>query len=287
MYHGFVYCETLQPSAVYESYKKAVVMVMQVLYFDPLYVKNPKYIKEVEKVFETELLGTYVPIITGSGFVLDKSGYIVTNFHVIDNKNTDVTKKIVYRSFIKALEVSLHKTSFTAKQVDLVQEDMWSLLENSKFGYQVRVNEVDIFTPEIVSSDEDIDLALLKISSDKMFVPVKLSSPKAVKVGESVVAIGYPLPDVMQTLFKDYQSSLTIGNISAIRDDKWGLQHTASLNPGNSGGPLFNLNGEVVGVNVAQIKDASNIFFSIPIGKVLEWLQKTPYATAVEKSKVK
>ncbi len=255
-------------------------MVMQVLYFDTRHVKYQKYMEEVEKAFETELLDTHVPIVTGSGFFIDESGYIVTNFHVIDDGNMDVTKKILYRSFIKELGAVIHKTGLTSKQVNMVQEDMWSLLENSTSGYQVRINDVDIMTPEIAARDKDMDLALLKVSSDKPFVSVKLGTGQPVKVGESVVAIRYPLPDIMQTLFKDYQSSLTIGNVSAIRNDKWGLQHTAALNPGNSGGPLFNLKGDVIGVNVAQIKDASNIFFSIPAAKVTEWLKTTPYSVS-------
>jgi S1-C subfamily serine protease len=286
--HSSSFCEEkLEPSAIYESNKGAVVMVMQVLFFDEQYAKYPKYVREVEKAFETELLGTYVPIVTGSGFVIDESGYIITNNHVIDSGDTEVTKKIVYRSFIKALDETLDKTSLTSKQVSLVQDDLWSLLKNSQVEFQVRVGEADTYKPVIIASDKDIDLALLKVESAKPFVRVKLSPPLSVKVGESVAAIGYPLPDIMQTLFKDYQSSLTIGIISAIRDDKWGLQHTASLNPGNSGGPLFNLKGEVVGVNVARIKEASNIYFSIPIAKVIDWIGKTPYGSREGKSPVR
>ncbi|MBN2532155.1 MAG: trypsin-like peptidase domain-containing protein [Spirochaetales bacterium] len=268
--------EIMQPPVIFESYKESVVMVMQVLYFDPLYAKYPKYITEIEKVFETQLLGAYVPISSGSGFIISPAGHCVTNYHVIDNEDLEIVKKKVYRGFIKAIHSSMDKFSLSRKQIEHLEDDLWNLLSNSSDSYQVRVNNKDIFIPEVLKSDKDLDIALLKISSGNPFIYAKFSPAFNAKVGESVTAIGYPLPGVLETLFKDNQSSLTVGYISALRDENWGIQHTAPINPGNSGGPLFNQKGEVIGINVASLKDAANIFFAIASNRIMEWLKDNP-----------
>lgn len=89
-----------------------------------------------------------------------------------------------------------------------------------------------------------VDLALLKVNRRGKLPVVKLASLKSIRVGDTVYAIGTPLDE-------SNQNSFTSGMISAIRTDKLRIQHNAAINQGNSGGPLLNENGEVVGVNTA------------------------------------
>jgi len=75
---------------------------------------------------------------------------------------------------------------------------------------------------------------------------------------------------------------LTVGYVSALRNENWGIQHTASINPGNSGGPLFNFSGSVVGMNVSRITDASSIYFSIPAKRIADWIMASAYASLLD-----
>ena len=152
----------------------------------------------------------------GSGFVISKDGYVVTNNHVIDR----------------------------AEDVQVVLED------GSKFK------------ADVIGKDPKTDLAVLKIEPDRELVPVEFGNSDDLKIGDWVMAIGNPF---------GLGYTVTVGIVSAkgrslglgAYDDF--IQTDAPLNPGNSGGPLFNLNGEVVGVNTAIAARGQGIGFSIPV----------------------
>ncbi|NMG09151.1 trypsin-like peptidase domain-containing protein [Brasilonema sp. UFV-L1] len=120
-----------------------------------------------------------------------------------------------------------------------------------------------------------LDLAALKIRNQKNLPFLRLASPGSARVGQSVYAIGTPLS-------LELQNTLTYGIISRI-DTKSGLiQHDAAVNPGNSGGPLLNSNGQVIGVNSAiftgnEIKRFIGISLAIPTNIV------QPFLIAVER----
>lgn len=130
------------------------------------------------------------------------------------------------------------------------------------------------YDAEIIGSDEDTDVALLKIKSDKKDWPVvPLGSSMNLRVGDFAVAIGNPL---------GLELSVSMGIVSARgrRDvhpsGRNGLfdfiQIDAPINPGNSGGPLLNLAGEVVGINTAMSAAGQGIAFAIPIDQVKQIL---------------
>ncbi|MCY7337787.1 MAG: S1C family serine protease [Chamaesiphon sp.] len=100
---------------------------------------------------------------------------------------------------------------------------------------------------------DGLDLALLKISRPGKYPTVQLAKSKSIGVGDSVYAIGTPLEERNQNTF-------TNGMVSAFRADGQIIQHNAAISQGNSGGPLLNDKGEVVGVNtwgaVSQVVDA-------------------------------
>jgi S1-C subfamily serine protease len=117
----------------------------------------------------------------------------------------------------------------------------------------------------------DIDLAVLYVHDKRLpaTTRLKLGDSNAVEIGESVVALGHPLGS--QTL------KLTEGVISGR--DAGLLSTTSPLNPGNSGGPLVNKHGDVIGVNVAIIENSQNIGFAIPsfqLGLLFDSLASRP-----------
>ena len=154
----------------------------------------------------------------GSGFVIDPSGYIVTNHHVIDG----------------AEEVT------------------------------VRFSDDTVLTAEIVGSDADTDLALLKVETDEPLVAAQWGRSDQTRIGDWVMAIGNPF---------GLGGTVTAGIVSARqRDINAGryddfIQTDAAINRGNSGGPMFNLDGDVIGVNTAIFSPSGGsvgIGFAIP-----------------------
>ena len=165
---------------------------------------------------------------SGSGFIITADGYILTNYHVIENAN--------------AITVSLYDG--TTYQASLV-------------GY-----------------DESNDLAVLKVEAENL-VPVILGDSDQLNVGDSVLAIGNPLGELTFSLTAGLVSAkdreVTMSN--SVTMDL--LQTDCAINSGNSGGALFNLYGEVVGITNAKYSTSSsssasidNIGFAIPINSV-------------------
>ncbi len=154
----------------------------------------------------------------GSGFIIDPSGLVVTNNHVIAD----------------------------ADEISVILNDGTKL------------------TAELVGKDSKSDLALLRVHSDKPLKSVKFGDSDKLRLGEWVIAIGNPF---------SLGGTVTAGIVSARnRDINSGpydnyIQTDAAINRGNSGGPLFNLNGEVVGVNTAIISPSGGsigIGFAVP-----------------------
>jgi serine protease Do len=128
----------------------------------------------------------------------------------------------------------------------------------------VKLTDKREFTAKVIGVDKQTDVAVLRINAKNLPV-VKLGNPDELKVGQWVVAIGSPF---------GFENSVTAGIVSAkgrsLPDETYVpfIQTDAAVNPGNSGGPLFNLRGEVVGIN-SQIFSRSGgyqgVSFAIPI----------------------
>ncbi len=130
---------------------------------------------------------------------------------------------------------------------------------------QVSLTDGRTFEAELVGSDPEADVAVLKIEADKL-VEIKRANSEALRVGDFVVAIGNPF---------GLGQTVTTGIVSALGRTGLGIegyedfiQTDASINPGNSGGALVNLRGELVGINTAIIAPSGGnvgIGFAIPI----------------------
>ena len=131
-------------------------------------------------------------------------------------------------------------------------------------GIFVRFTDGKEYEAKLIGTDPVSDIAVLKIQSNENFKALKLADSSKAKVGDWVVAIGNPF---------GLGGTVTSGIISAInRDINMGrydnfIQTDASINQGNSGGPLFNMNGDVLGINTAIFSNSGGsvgIGFAIP-----------------------
>ncbi len=143
------------------------------------------------------------------------------------------------------------------------------VVDNANIDYSVILNDGQRIDAQVLAKDPSLDLAILKI--DKTNLPVvKLGDSDNLQVGETVIAIG--------NVLNKYQNSVTKGIISGLSrtiqaSDGSGqsevledtIQTDAAINQGNSGGPLLNLSGEVIGVNAAVSTEGQLLGFAIPI----------------------
>src|SRR5438270_1909799 len=163
----------------------------------------------------------------GSGFIISPDGYILTNNHVVED----------------AAKVEVH----------------YGADENGSGGHTV--------TAQIVGRDPETDIALLKIVSTTPLPSISLGDSDRIRKGDWAIAVGNPF---------QFENTLTVGVISAkgrtlglgdtTRSFENFIQTDAAINFGNSGGPLMNINGEVVGINTAiRGGGAQGLGFATPI----------------------
>lgn len=177
---------------------------------------------------------------TGSGFIWDKFGHIVTNYHVVAKLATDSS--------------GLHRC-----KVALVNAKGESINKEAK----------------IIGVDPAYDLAVLKVDVEGDEVkPVSVGTSRGLRVGQSCFAIGNPY---------GYENTLTTGVVSGLGREipapngaaiKGAIQTDAAINAGNSGGPLIDSSGHVIGVNTATFTRrgsgmSSGVNFAIPIDTVV------------------
>src|SRR5918996_677992 len=124
---------------------------------------------------------------------------------------------------------------------------------------------------QVIGADPDTDIALIKVEGNKKFAHATLGNSDDLRVGEWVCAIGNPLA---------YEHTVTVGVVSYLGRKLFDssldnyIQTDAAINFGNSGGPLINGRGEVVGINSAISQRASNIGFAVPINEARAILPK-------------
>lgn len=178
---------------------------------------------------ESSMFGNSVMRGAGTGIIISSDGLILTNKHVVPEGSNRVS---------------------------------------------VTTHDGEIYSSvKVIGRDPLNDIAIIKVDNPKNFAPAILADSDKVRPGQKVIAIGNALGQ--------YQNTITTGIISGIgrpvtASDQGGgsveqltnlFQTDAAINSGNSGGPLINYNGEVIGVNTAVAADAQGIGFAIPINE--------------------
>jgi serine protease Do len=149
---------------------------------------------------------------------------------------------------------------------------------DEKADYTVLTNEGEKIPARVLARDPIEDIAVLKI--DKTNLPaVKLGNSDNLKIGQTVIAIGNALGEFRNTvsagIISGLKRSLTASSgLGQSENLAEVIQTDAAINQGNSGGPLLNLNGEVIGINVAMALGAENIGFSLPINRASRDLEQ-------------
>jgi S1-C subfamily serine protease len=161
----------------------------------------------------------------GSGFVVNKDGLILTNRHVVSD---------------------------------------------AKASYTVFTNDGKKYGATVLARDPVQDLAVLKINSTALS-PVQLGDSASLQLGQTAIAIGNTLGEYRNTVSVGVVSGLSRtvtaggGLLDSVETIRNVIQTDAAINLGNSGGPLLNLRGEVIGINTATVLGAQSVSFAIPI----------------------
>lgn len=143
--------------------------------------------------------------------------------------------------------------------------------------YTVITNDNKKYPAKVLARDPVQDVAIIKIEGSG-FKPLKLGSVENVQIGQTVIAIGNALGELQNTVSVGVISGLnrTVtasgqGMIETLEDT---IQTDAAINQGNSGGPLLNLSGEVIGINTAVDLSGENIGFAISIDKAIKGIEQ-------------
>lgn len=173
----------------------------------------------------------------GTGFIVSEDGFVLTNKHVVLDEEAD---------------------------------------------YTVLTNDGRRFSARVLARDPLQDLAILKIETEKIinekggfiqksFPTVELGDSDSLQIGQTVIAIGNALGEFRNTISVGVISGLgrtiTASGGDFVETIEDVIQTDAAINKGNSGGPLLNLKGEVIGINTATVLGAQNIGFAIPVNK--------------------
>jgi S1-C subfamily serine protease len=271
---------------IFATYENSVVYIENSVFLDSSLVPDKTIFHKVESNLKTKILDDYFPCSTGSGFFITNDGYIITNNHVIEFNNIKKTRDNMYWNAMEMLSKKLPDKVITGTEFRVLMAQFRLLFDKAKFHNRLKVKNSKYYEYKILFADKKVDLALLKIEDpDESYEPILIGNSESLKVGDSVVSVGYPLSDIISQLVKDFKGTLTVGEVSALRTDNLGIQHTAAINPGNSGGPLFDKNGALVGINAAYLPDAKEIFFAIRSGTLKKWLSENKFDTIVEQNR--
>ncbi|TAJ22585.1 MAG: trypsin-like serine protease, partial [Nitrospirae bacterium] len=127
---------------------------------------------------------------------------------------------------------------------------------------EIRLSDKTRLIAQVIGRDQDTDLAVLKVTTDRPLPFAQFGDSGSVKVGQWVLAVGNPF-GLDRTVTLGVVSGMGRENMNLSRYENF-IQTDASINPGNSGGPLFNVHGEIIGINTAIINYAQGIGFAIP-----------------------
>ncbi len=249
---------------------------------------------------------------SGTGFFITEDGYIVTNCHVVDEADEHIRNRFILSAFRQVTESNINalENAWSEKFNDAQRETLYNtfakiysaiqsiLLENLQkkiyilYGSDTAGNQPSIRSAiaELITKGQSMpgkDVAILKIKSKEPTPALRLAKNILPRIGDRVFVFGYPDPVTRNEYLaveSTLEPSLTTGIVSGIRTtiNGWNVvQMDADINHGNSGGPVCNENGEVIGISTFGSIEyrtgvlASGMNFSIPVVILQEFL-RTP-----------
>jgi serine protease Do len=259
--------------------------------------QQPYFINPAPTIFDLESAVTQIAEKSSSAvvsIVISKYVPIVERFYINPFEEFELPPEI--KPFFEFQVPQLRQKGYEKQKVGggtgfIVSSDGFIItnkhvVSDSKAEYTVYLNDGRKFKAEVLALHPTDDLALIKIPANNLPTLVLGDSDK-VKIGQFVIAIGNALGE--------FQNTVSFGVISGLRrsitaSDQSGnverleglIQTDAAINFGNSGGPLINLKGEVIGVNTAIAGGAENIGFAIPINRAKKMIEEVKTKGKIE-----
>lgn len=245
----------------------------------------------------------------GSGFIITPDGYVITNAHVVDENDDETKKNFAEQAFqeimtkdIEELESSMERKMTDDEQKALRDANSWYFSQTMEVGDITKSFSVvmgvsgkgDKIVPLVIPAKLVVqgkpipgkDVAILRLTEKHTYPTIRIGNDKEMRVGDQVYVLGYPAVATFHPLISEEsisEASLTRGLVSAKKNMKDGwevLQTDASITHGNSGGPVMNDAGEVIGlatfgsIDQQRGQEVQGMNFIVPSTIVKEFLDK-------------
>jgi S1-C subfamily serine protease len=264
-----------------------------------------KYMMKGTKKISKELNTTMV----GSGFIVTPDGYVITNAHVVDENDEDTKQSFVKQAFeeimvddMKSLEETMGRKMTEEEAKALNNANSWYFSQTMEVGNIQKEFTIVLgisgkngkivpqnIPAKLVTKGNPIpgkDVAILKMTGKHTYPTIRMGNDKDLRVGDQVYVLGYPAVATFHPLISEEsisEASLTRGLVSAKKNMKDGwevLQTDASITHGNSGGPVMNEYGEVIGlatfgsIDYQRQAEVQGMNFIVPSTIVEEYIRK-------------
>ena len=271
----FICLPAQSPADFYEKVAAATVYIKHEVFMDPALCRDVGLFKRWEERRSSKLLSSHVALASGSGFLVGDEGLILTNRHVAENDGLPEIRTRTANAIAASLVGDATK-DFSAVEVKRLKLDIFAMITKGAYRFSVTVGKqvvTEIWTIAVAGKDAP-DIAVLKVALEgKKGLHLAQSDALGQKfVGQDVFSFGFPLGSSMESSFKDLVVTMNKGTVSALRKDPLGIQHTAAISKGNSGGPLVDQSGTVVGMNTALLEEGNSLFFAVGVDRIREFL---------------
>lgn len=254
----------------------------------------------------------------GSGFIITPDGYLITNCHVVDETDQVTQENFAMQAFEEIIEADLRSFEETTNH-ELTEEEATAFREANAwyFSQTLEVGEIKkVFKvtmgvtgengkivplsieAKLVTKGQPIpgkDVAILKLPGGKDYPTTRIGDDKKMRVGDQVYALGYPGVATFHPLISEEsvaEATLTRGIVSAKKNMVGGwqvLQADVAITHGNSGGPVLNDNGEVIGLatfgsaDEERGQEVQGMNFIVPTTVVQEFIKEAKIKPAMSK----